>query len=153
MLPNVQAVEEQTTDVGVFVTTFCQSDGNGDGFNGPQGDCNNNDANINPAVTEVCDSIDNNCDTQIDEGEVCTTADCQMSDWVDWSACSETCGGGTQTRTRSIMVQPENGGAAFGPTTESRFCNSQSCVTKTMFVTSKGYTGNLGGVAGADAKC
>ena len=32
------------------------------------GDCNDGDAAINPAATEVCDGVDNNCDTFIDEG-------------------------------------------------------------------------------------
>lgn len=71
MLPNVVAVEGQTTDVGVFVTAFCAGDADGDGFTGAQGDCDNNNASVNPAATEVCDNIDNNCDGQVDES--CTT--------------------------------------------------------------------------------
>ncbi len=31
-------------------------------------DCNNNNSAVNPGATEVCNSIDDDCDTQIDEG-------------------------------------------------------------------------------------
>ena len=49
---------------------FGDPDLDGDGFTESQGDCNDNDATINPAAQEVCDSVDNNCDGQIDEGVI-----------------------------------------------------------------------------------
>ncbi len=36
------------------------------------GDCNDNNAAINPAVSEVCDGVDNNCNGSIDEGVLTT---------------------------------------------------------------------------------
>jgi cysteine-rich repeat protein len=131
MLPNVTTVEGQTTDVGVFVTPFCSGDADGDGVTGSQGDCDNNNASVFPGATEICDGIDNNCDTVIDGGGVCTTdpVDCEVSDFGAFSACSGACGGGggTATRTRTVLVQPANGGEACPALTEDQACNTQPC--------------------------
>ncbi|MBK7426240.1 MAG: T9SS type A sorting domain-containing protein [Saprospiraceae bacterium] len=40
----------------------------GTGYASLGGDCNDGNAAINPGATEVCDGIDNDCDSQIDEG-------------------------------------------------------------------------------------
>jgi Spondin-like TSP1 domain/Putative metal-binding motif/Stigma-specific protein, Stig1/Calcium-binding EGF domain len=66
------------------------------------------------------------------ESQPCNTmpcpVDCQWSAWSDWSECSTICGGGEQTRTRTVMQPAQNGGAeCAGPATESRACNSQTC--------------------------
>merc|ERR1719165_45301 len=36
--------------------------------------------------------------------------DCELSDWSDWSACSTTCGEGDTERTRTMVLEPANGG-------------------------------------------
>jgi len=36
--------------------------------------------------------------------------DCQVTDWSDWSECSEQCGRGWMTRSRDIIAQPLHGG-------------------------------------------
>jgi len=53
--------------------------------------------------------------------------DCEVSGWSDFSACSLPCGGGTQTRTRTVTKQPTFSGAACPPLTEQQNCNTQGC--------------------------
>jgi len=52
---------------------------------------------------------------------------CQWSNWSAWESCSKSCGGGTQTSTRSKTVQETNGGTCSGSSERSKSCNSQSC--------------------------
>lgn len=44
-----------------------------DGFSEQAGDCNDQSGEINPGVLETCNSLDDNCNTQVDEGDVCAT--------------------------------------------------------------------------------
>ncbi len=53
--------------------------------------------------------------------------DCVVSDWSAWSKCTKACGGGMQTRTRSIITPPENGGAACPVLEETQPCNEWPC--------------------------
>ena len=53
---------------------------------------------------------------------------CVWKDWVNWSSCSKTCGGGTQLRSRRVMVHEENGGVACaGDSSELQVCSTENC--------------------------
>jgi hypothetical protein len=55
--------------------------------------------------------------------------DCVVSTWSSFSSCSNTCGGGTKTRTRSIVTGASNGGITCDSLTEYGTCNTQPCPT------------------------
>jgi hypothetical protein len=52
--------------------------------------------------------------------------DCVVGEWHDWTACSASCGPGTQTRSRDL-VDPVCGGAECPSASETRNCNLGSC--------------------------
>jgi len=53
--------------------------------------------------------------------------DCQLGEWETWGACSRTCGGGHQPRTRRLIVGSASGGAACPNTMQKRTCGGHVC--------------------------
>jgi len=53
--------------------------------------------------------------------------DCHMSRFSEWSACTKECEGGVQSRTRSIITVPKNGGEFCDVLSETQACNTGSC--------------------------
>ena len=45
-------------------------DDDGDGYSEFDGDCNDQDSRVNPGESEICDSVDNNCNGEVDEGAI-----------------------------------------------------------------------------------
>ncbi|MFT4975655.1 MAG: hypothetical protein ACI8S6_001542 [Myxococcota bacterium] len=64
--PKEEPEPEPETETGGF-----SPDRDGDGY-GEDVDCDDDDARINPGQPEVCNSVDDNCDGQIDEGVIGT---------------------------------------------------------------------------------
>ena len=60
----------------------------------------------------------------------CPVKNCKVSAWGNWSACSAPCGRtGSQTRSRTITQQAENGGNSCPTLSESRTCSGPACPT------------------------
>ena len=49
--------------------------------------------------------------------------DCVTSEWSEWSACID----GVETRTKTVITQPQNGGAACPALVETRSCSTPVC--------------------------
>ena len=71
-----------------------------------------------PHLTETVD-----CNTQVCPPPV----DCRVSDFSEFSPCTRECGGGTKTRTRTVVVSPAGEGAACPHLIETVDCNTQRC--------------------------
>jgi hypothetical protein len=52
---------------------------------------------------------------------------CELSEWSGYSECSKECGGGTQGKTRAILIKAKNGGQECDTTLEDQPCNTGSC--------------------------
>eukprot|EP00933_Yihiella_yeosuensis_P057696 TRINITY_DN5769_c1_g2_i1.p1 TRINITY_DN5769_c1_g2~~TRINITY_DN5769_c1_g2_i1.p1 ORF type:complete len:1326 (+),score=179.83 TRINITY_DN5769_c1_g2_i1:153-4130(+) len=54
--------------------------------------------------------------------------DCKWSNWDTWSSCTKTCGRGTRSRSRSIVVEAAHGGkVCTGGSKEDEPCNTHKC--------------------------
>uniref|UniRef100_A0A914UYB2 Apple domain-containing protein n=1 Tax=Plectus sambesii TaxID=2011161 RepID=A0A914UYB2_9BILA len=65
-----------------------------------------------------------------------TPVNCAYGSWNDWSStCSTSCGGGTQTRSRSIASESSNGGTACDTSllNETQTCSTNDCPTDCMY--------------------
>ena len=63
--------EKMSKDSGI--TDVLNNDADGDGYETDQ-DCDDNNSAIHPMAEEICDGLDNNCDQEIDEGDICPCA-------------------------------------------------------------------------------
>ncbi|XP_053385398.1 semaphorin-5B-like [Mercenaria mercenaria] len=63
------------------------------------------------------------------ENELADQKDGEWSTWGDWSTCSESCGGGTQSRNRSCTdpAPSKFGKQCLGSSEQITLCNKQQC--------------------------
>merc|ERR1719210_192047 len=65
-------------------------------------------------------------------------SECVLGDWVTWSKCSATCGGGQKKRVREVLKEAENGGACPAATlSETQGCRFAMCPDACMPVDCK----------------
>ena len=95
------------------------------------------------------------CPSPTTKSQPCNTQACPVNcvgSWdANWGACSQSCGGGTQTKNWTTTTPSSGGGTACpSPTTKSQPCNTQTCQiekfpewkeTTSTFMNGKRYTG------------
>jgi len=62
--------------------------------------------------------------------DYCGVIDCGVSEWSDWSDCSNKCGTGKSTRTRTVVRPESNGGVSCPDLSQSRICEGDQCSRK-----------------------
>ena len=79
------------------------------------------------SLTAVVTSYGGSSGAAVQVATVMVPVDCAVSGWSEFGACSASCGGGTQTQTRTIITPAAYGGAACPTLTSSQACNVQAC--------------------------
>ena len=73
-------------------------------------------------------SNDFGCIGEADETAVCNADPCPAwTEWIDWTECSATCGGGVQVRARDCVLPRERIAGCAGDKDQSRESNTDIC--------------------------
>ncbi|MFY9493183.1 MAG: hypothetical protein WAP55_01780 [Minisyncoccia bacterium] len=105
--------------------------------------CTDNGSTCN--YSSSCDTTgNNNCGTEVSRCNRTTKVD---GGWSNWSTCSVSCGGGTQTRTCTNPTPQCGGAQCTGSSSQS--CNTQACVV--AFDYSLANSGNISVIRGGSS--
>jgi hypothetical protein len=66
--------------------------------------------------------------------------DCQTGAWGEWSQCTSQCGGGSMTRSRTILTAPNHTGDQCPHLRESAACNTHFCPVHCKMSAFKGWS-------------
>ena len=94
---NITAADLANTDSG----WTSPDDLDGDGYSPADGDCDDDNADVNPGKAEVCDDVDNDCDDEIDEDATDATslyADVDGDEWGNVADVVRSCSGAIDGR-------------------------------------------------------
>jgi hypothetical protein len=58
---------------------------------------------------------------------------CRLGTWGGWGQCTKACGGGSQRRTREIVMKQQNNGRGCAALWEQKSCNTKTCPTNCMY--------------------
>jgi hypothetical protein len=113
--------DDASLDTSTVSTWYADSDGDGygdasatamtcaqpSGYGSDDTDCDDGDAAINPAATEICDSVDNDCDGDIDDDD----SGLDTSTATTWYADSDGDGYGDASAMATTCAQPSGYGS------------------------------------------
>ena len=71
------------TDGGMNQVGDPNADSDGDGYTPNQGDCSDHDPSAYPGATELCDGVDQDCDSTVDFGSTVPTHYATIQDAID----------------------------------------------------------------------
>jgi len=79
----------------------------------------------------VVEANGGSCDYDLTATQACNdgpcAVDCEVGDWGAWGACSETCGAGSQERSREKTVVEADGGTCNLELTQTQACDDGPC--------------------------
>lgn len=79
LIVRIEALEQIIENINL------NPDYDNDGFTTIQGDCDDNDPSVYPGAEELCDGVDNDCNGQIDENDVCDNTFADITIMLDGS--------------------------------------------------------------------